>query len=254
MKRDTLSAIKFRGITSSVLSICCYLIIWACCELLHGITMSGFFAVAAAIVAVIFTSMSFKLSATKMISGISASKVFNTYRAMFFAYVIYAALLGAMLFYSLNYIGLDIWDYALQQNGSSFEGAFYCAMGALYAGLKHLSEIGKSQIMALWSTAIIMLALIVLWKRVATLYLLGKASGSKIFYICAVITLTWEALLKLLKILHVDKSWYGSAPARYAALMVILLSEILELIAWIRVKGISGAELWNKNLWTTPAK
>ena len=115
MKRDTLSAIKFRGITSSVLSICCYLIIWACCELLHGITMRGFFAAAAAIVAVIFTSMSFKLWASKMISDISASKVFNTYRAMFFAYVIYAALLGAMLFYSLNYTGLDIWDYALQQ-------------------------------------------------------------------------------------------------------------------------------------------
>ena len=127
-------------------------------------------------------------------------------------------------------------------------------MGALYAGLKHLSEIGKSPIIALWSTANIMLALIVLWKRVATLYLLGKASGSKIFYICAVITLTWEALLKLLKILDVDKSWYGSAPARYAAFTVIILSGILELIAWIRIKGISGAELWNKNLWTTPAK
>ena len=254
MNRNTLDAIKFRGITSRVLSICCYLIIWACCELLHDITMRGFFAAAAAIVAVIFTSMSFELSATKMISGISASKVFNTYRAMFFAYVIYAALLGVMLFYSLNYIGLDIWDYALQQNGSSFEGAFYCAMGALYAGLKHLSEIGKSQIMALWSTAIIMLALIVLWKRVATLYLLGKASGSKIFYICAVITLIWGALPKLIEILDMDKSWYGSAPACYTALAVILLSEILELIAWIRIKEISGAELWNKTLWTTPAK
>jgi len=254
MKRDTLSAIKFRGTTSSVLSICCYLIIWACCEFLHDITMRGFFAAATAIVAVIFTSMSFKLSATKIISDISASKVFNAYRAMFFAYAIYAALLGAMLFYSLNYTGLDIWDYALQQNGSSFGGAFYCVMGALYAGLEHLSEIGKSQIIALWSTTNIMLALIVLWKRVATLYLLGKASGSKIFYLCAVITLTWEALPKLLKMLDVDKSRYGSAPARYTALAVILLFEILELIAWIRIKGISGAELWNKNLWTTPAK
>ena len=255
MNRNTLDAIKFRGITSRVLSICCYLIIWACCEFLHDITMRGFFAAAAAIVAVIFTSMSFKLSATKMISDISASKVFNAYRAMFFAYVIYAALLGAMLCYSLNYIGLDIWDYALQQNGSSFEGAFYCVMGALYAGLEHIFEIGKSQIIALWSTANIMLALIVLWKWVATLYLLGKASGSKIFYICAVITLIWGALPKLFKILHVDQSWYGSAPARYAALTVILLSEILELIAWIRIKGISGAELfWNKNLWTPPAK
>ena len=254
MNPKILSAIKFRGITSSVLSICCYLIIWVCCEFWHDVEISKFLGVAAVIVAIIFASMIFKLSATKMISGISASKVFNTYRAMFFAYVIYAALLGAMLFYSLNYIGLDIWDYALQQNDSSFEGAFYCAMGALYAGLKHLSEIGKSQIIALWSTANIMLALIVLWKRVATLYLLGRASGSKIFHLCAGITLTWEALLKLLKILDVDKSWYGSAPARYAALTVILLSEILELIAWVRIKGISGAKLWNKNLWTTPAK
>lgn len=254
MKRDTLSAIKFRGITSSVLAICCYLIIWVCCELLLDVTMRGFFAVAAAIVTVIFTSMSFKLSATKIISDISASKVFNAYRAMFFAYAIYAALLGVMLFYSLNYTGLASWDYALQQNGSSFEEAFYCTIAALYVGLEHISEIGKSQIIALWSTANIMLALIVLWKRVATLYLLGKASGSKIFYICAGITLILEALLKLLETLHVDKSWYGSAPARYAALTVIILSEILELIAWIRIKGISGAELWNKNLWTTPAK
>ncbi|WP_298783022.1 hypothetical protein [uncultured Campylobacter sp.] len=254
MKRDTLSAIKFRGIASSVLSICCYLIIWACCELLHDITMRGFFAVAAVIVAIIFASMIFKLSATKMISDISASKVFNAYRAMFFAYVIYAALLGAMLFYSLNYTGLASWDYALQQNGSSFEEAFYCTIAALYVGLEHLSEIGKSQIMALWSTAIITLTPIVIFTRIYTPYLLGKASGSKIFYIYAVITLIWEALLKLLEILHVDKPWYGSAPARYAALAVIILSEILELIAWIRIKGISGAELWNKNLWTTPTK
>ncbi|WP_297916917.1 hypothetical protein, partial [uncultured Campylobacter sp.] len=156
--------------------------------------------------------------------------------------------------YRYNLMPTKSWDYALQQNGSSFEEAFYCTIAALYVGLEHLSEIGKSQIMALWSTANIMLALIVLWKRVATLYLLGKASGSKIFYLCAGITLIWEALLKLLEILHIDKSWYGSAPARYAALTVILLSEILELIAWIRIKGISGAELWNKNLWTTPAK
>ena len=44
----------------------------------------------------------------------------------------------------------------------------------------------------------------------------------------------------------------SSATAAYMVLAAILLSEILELIAWIRIKGISGAELWNKNLWTTP--
>lgn len=85
MKRDTLNAIKFRGITSNVLAICCYLIIWVCCEFLHGITMSGFFAATAAIIAVIFTSMSFKLSATKMISDISDSKVFRAYLINFIA-------------------------------------------------------------------------------------------------------------------------------------------------------------------------
>ena len=99
MNPKILNAIKFRGITSSVLVICTYLIIWICCEFLRGITMSGFFAAAAAIIAVIFTSMSFKLSATKMISDISASKVFNPYRAMFFAYVIYAALLWARCYF-----------------------------------------------------------------------------------------------------------------------------------------------------------
>jgi len=49
MNPKILSAIKFRGITSRVLAICTYLIIWACCEFLHGITMRVFFAAAAAI-------------------------------------------------------------------------------------------------------------------------------------------------------------------------------------------------------------
>ncbi|WP_297913715.1 hypothetical protein [uncultured Campylobacter sp.] len=89
MKRNTLDAIKFRGITSSVLSICCYLIIWACCELLRDITMIGFFTAAAVIVAVIFTSMVFKLSATKMISDISDSKVFRAYLINFIARVLW---------------------------------------------------------------------------------------------------------------------------------------------------------------------
>ena len=89
MKRNTLDAIKFRGITSSVLSICCYLIIWACCELLRDITMRGFFAAATIIVAVIFASMIFKLSATKMISDISDSKVFRAYLINFIARVLW---------------------------------------------------------------------------------------------------------------------------------------------------------------------
>ena len=104
MKRDTLNAIKFRGITSSVLSICCYLIIWACCEFLHDITMRGFFAAAAAIVAVIFTSMVFKLSATKMISDISDSKVFRAYLINFIARVLWTIVFISPLPYSMKII------------------------------------------------------------------------------------------------------------------------------------------------------
>ncbi|WP_298835013.1 hypothetical protein [uncultured Campylobacter sp.] len=102
MKRDTLNAIKFRGITSSVLAICTYLIIWVCCEFLHGITMRVFFAAAAAIVAIIFASMIFKLSATKMISDISASKVFRAYLINFIARVLWAIVFISLLPHSMN--------------------------------------------------------------------------------------------------------------------------------------------------------
>ena len=83
MKRDTLNAIKFRGITSGVLAICTYLIIWVCCEFWHDVEISKFLCVAAVIVAMIFASMIFKLSATKIISDISDSKVFRTYLITF---------------------------------------------------------------------------------------------------------------------------------------------------------------------------
>ncbi|MFC2528568.1 MAG: hypothetical protein ACFNVQ_05790, partial [Campylobacter sp.] len=102
MNPKILNAIKFRGITSSVLSICCYLIIWACCEFLHGITMRVFFAAAAAIVAIIFASMIFKLSATKMISDISASKVFRAYLINFIARVLWAIVFISLLPHSMN--------------------------------------------------------------------------------------------------------------------------------------------------------
>ena len=102
MNPKILNAIKFRGITSSVLAICTYLIIWVCCEFLHGITMSGFFAATAAIVAVIFTSMSFKLSVTKMISDISDSKVFRAYLINFIARVLWAIVFISLLPHSMN--------------------------------------------------------------------------------------------------------------------------------------------------------
>ncbi|WP_297902281.1 hypothetical protein [uncultured Campylobacter sp.] len=102
MNPKILNAIKFRGITSSVLAICTYLIIWVCCEFWHDVEISKFLGVAAVIVAIIFASMIFKLSATKMISDISASKVFRAYLINFIARVLRAIVFISLLPHSMN--------------------------------------------------------------------------------------------------------------------------------------------------------
>ena len=152
MKRDTLNAIKFRGITSSVLAICTYLIIWVCCEFLHGITMRVFFAAAAAIVAIIFASMIFKLSATKMISDISASKVFRAYLINFIARVLWAIVFISLLPHSMNnnIVSLETLDYTLHERGGSFVEAFYCILAAMAIGLNHSIEIKETQFVTIW--------------------------------------------------------------------------------------------------------
>jgi len=255
MNRNTLDAIKFRGITSRVLSICCYLIIWACCEFLHDITMRGFFAAAAAIVAVIFTSMVFKLSATKMISDISDSKVFRAYLINFIARVLWTIVFISPLPYSMNnnIVSLETLDYTLHEQGGSFVEAFYCILAAMAIGLNHSMEIKDTQFVTIWYVTITAFKIIDTIAPAIVYCYLGEATKSKIFYayawlyfICLVLVEIINSFIKLPEM--------SSATTAYMVLAVILLSEILELIAWIRIKGIPGAELWNKNLWTTPAK
>ena len=255
MKRDTLSAIKFRGITSSVLSICCYLIIWACCELLHDITMRGFFAVAAAIVAIIFASMIFKLLATKMISDTSYSKVFRAYLINFVARVLWAIVFISLLPYSMNnnIVSLETLDYTLHERGGSFVEAFYCILAATAIGLNHSMEIKEMQFVAIWYVTIMAFKIIGTIAPAIVYYYLGEATKSKIFYAYAWLYFISLVLVEIINS-FIKLPEMSSATAAYMVLAVIILSEILELIAWIRIKGISGAELWNKNLWTTPTK
>ncbi len=255
MKRDTLSAIKFRGITSSVLSICCYLIIWACCEFLHGITMRVFFAAAAAIVAIIFASMIFKLSATKMISDISASKVFRAYLINFIARVLWAIVFISLLPHSMNnnIVSLETLDYTLHERGGSFVEAFYCILAAMDIGLNHSIEIKETQFVTIWYVTITAFKIVSTIAPAIVYCYLGEATKSKIFYAYAWLYFISLVLVEIINS-FIKLPEMSSATAAYMVLAIILLSEILELIAWIRIKGISGAELWNKNLWTTPAK
>ena len=125
MNRDTLNAIKFRGITSSVLSICCYLIIWACCEFWHDVEISKFLGVAAVIVVIIFASMIFKLSATKIISDISDSKVFRTYLITFIARVLLTIMVIAFLLYAINIASSETLNYFFHSHRESFVDTFY---------------------------------------------------------------------------------------------------------------------------------
>lgn len=255
MKRDTLNAIKFRGITSSVLSICCYLIIWACCELLHDVTMSGFFAAAAAIVAVIFASMIFKLSATKMISDISDSKVFRAYLINFIARVLWTIVFISLLPYSMNnnIVSSETLDYTLHEQGGSFVEAFYCILAAMAIGFNHSMEIKETQFVTIWYVTITAFKIIGTIAPAIVYYYLGEAAKSKIFYAYAWLYFISLVLVEIINS-FIKLPEMSSATTAYIVLAIILLSEILELIAWIRIKGISGAELWNKNLWTTPAK
>lgn len=82
-------------------------------------------------------------------------------------------------------------------------------------------------------------------------YKLGKATTNKIFYFCGGLYFMYWILLNIMNV-FVNLPKMSNVTAVCIILIAIFLSEILELIAWIRIKGISGAELWNKNLWTPP--
>lgn len=255
MDPKILSAIKFRGIASCVLAICAYAVIWACCEFLRDITMRGFFAAVAVIVVIIFASMIFKLSATKIISGISASKVFSAYLTIFIVRVLWFIMCVALLPYSINnnIVNLETLDYTLHKQGGSFVEAFYCILAAMAMGINHLMEIKEMQFVTIWYVAITAFKIIGTIASVLAYYCLGEATKSKIFYAYA-----WLYFISLVLVEIIDSfiklPEMSSATAAYIVLAIILLAEILELIAWIRIKGIVGAEFWNKNLWTTPAK
>jgi len=255
MKRDTLNAIKFRGITSSVLAICTYLIIWVCCEFLHGITMSGFFAATAAIVAVIFTSMIFKLSATKIISDISDSKVFRTYLITFIARVLWTIMVIAFLLYAINIASSETLNYFFHSHRESFVDTFYSVIRTTQnIGFSYQNE---ATVIAIWGN--IFLVVIPALKTInyvvliLVYYKLGKAATNKIFYFCGGLYFIYWILLNIMNV-FVNLPKMSNVTAVCIILITIFLSEILELIAWIRIKGISGAELWNKNLWATPTK
>ena len=227
MKRDTLSAIKFRGITSSVLAICTYLIIWAC----------------------------FKLSATKMISDISASKVFRAYLINFIARVLWAIVFISLLPHSMNnnIVSLETLDYTLHERGGSFVEALYCILAAMAIGLNHSMEIKETQFVTIWYVTITAFKIIGTIAPAIVYYYLGEAAKSKIFYAYAWLYFIYLVLVEIINS-FIKLPEMSSATAAHIVLAIILLSEILELIAWIRIKGISGAELWNKNLWATPTK
>ena len=255
MNPKILNAIKFRGITSSVLAICTYLIIWVCCEFLHGITMRGFFAAAAVIIAIIFASMIFKLSATKIISDISDNKVFRAYLINFIARVLWAIIFISLLPHSMNnnIVSLETLDYTLHERGGSFVEALYCILAAMDIGLNHSMEIKETQFVTIWYVTITAFKIIGTIAPAIVYCYLGEATKSKIFYAYAWLYFIYLVLVEIINS-FIKLPEMSSATAAYIVLAVILLSEILELIAWIGIKGILGAELWNKNLWTTPIK
>ena len=217
--------------------------------------MSGFFAAAAVIIAIIFASMIFKLSVTKMISDISDSKVFRAYLINFIARVLWAIVFISLLPHSINnnIVSLETLNYTLHERGGSFVEAFYCILAAMATGLNHSMEIKETQFVTIWYVTITAFKIIGTIAPAIVYCYLGEATKSKIFYAYAWLYFISLVLVEIINS-FIKLPEVSSATAAYIVLAVILLSEILKIIAWIRIKEISGAELWNKTLWTTAAK
>ena len=150
----------------------------------------------------------------------------------------------SLLPYSMNnnIVSLETLDYTLHERGGSFVEAFYCILAAMAIGLNHSMEIKETQFVTIWYVTITAFKIVSTIAPAIVYCYLGEATKSKIFYAYAWLYFISLVLVEIINS-FIKLPEMSSATTAYIVLAIILLSEILEIIAWIRIKGISGAEL-----------
>jgi len=232
MDQEPLAEIKFRGIASNILLIGGCISIWALCEFCSRVWLAGFLTAVFFVCLVFLASMIFRLLAARQISKLSASKLFIKTSSALIAAALIAILWLSMALYSIKYVGFSAVEYAAAQIGGSFVDNAYSVIGAVANIFLNIRDTTLTIFLAVDS-----IFTIYFWLMLGTsYYLLGKDTQSKFFYPCAGLAFMRIALQ------FIDISPLNGSVTPYALLTIVLLIQICELAAWVKIKNIALAQ------------
>lgn len=232
MRQELLSEIKFRSIASNILLIGGCMSIWALCEFCSRVWLAGFLTAMFFVCLVFLASMIFRLLAARQISKLSASKLFIKTSSALIAAALIAILWLSMALHSINYVGFSAVEYAAAQIGGSFMDNTYSVIGAVANNFLNIRDTTLTIFLAVDS-----IFTIYFWLMLGTsYYLLGKDTQSKFFYPCAGLAFMRIALQ------FIDISPLNGSVTPYALLTIVLLIQICELAAWVKIKNIALAQ------------
>lgn len=232
MDQEPLAEIKFRGIASNILLIGGCMSIWALCEFCSRVWLAGFLTAVFFVCLVFLVSMIFRLLAARQISKLSASKLFIKTSSALIAAALIAILWLSMALHSINYVGFSAVEYAAAQIGGSFVDNAYSVIGAVANIFLNIRDTTLTIFLAVDS-----IFTIYFWLMLGTsYYLLGKDTQSKFFYPCAGLAFMRIALQ------FIDISPLNGSVTPYALLTIVLLIQICELAAWVKIKNIALAQ------------
>jgi len=232
MRQELLSEIKFRSIASNILLISGCMSIWALCEFCSRVSLAGFLTAVFFVCLVFLASMIFRLLAARQISELTASKLFIKTSSALIAAALIAILWLPMALYSIKYVGFSAVEYAAAQIGGSFADNAYSVIGAVANNFLNIRGTTLTIFLAVDS-----IFTIYFWLMLGTsYYLLGKDTQSKFFYPCAGLAFMCIALQ------FIDISPLNGSVTPYALLTIVLLIQICELAAWVKIKNIALAQ------------
>ena len=206
--------------------------IWALCEFCSRVWLAGFLTAMFFVCLVFLASMIFRLLAARQISKLSASKLFIKTSSALIAAALIAILWLSMALHSINYVGFSAVEYAAAQIGGSFMDNTYSVIGAVANNFLNIRDTTLTIFLAVDS-----IFTIYFWLMLGTsYYLLGKDTQSKFFYPCAGLAFMRIALQ------FIDISPLNGSVTPYALLTIVLLIQICELAAWVKIKNIALAQ------------
>lgn len=232
MDQKPLAEIKFRGIASNILLIGGCMSIWVLCEFCSRVWLAGFLTAVFFVCLVFLASMIFRLLAARQISKLSASKLFIKTSSALIVAALIAILWLSMALYSINQVGFSAVEYAAAQIGGSFMDNTYSVIGAVANIFLNIQGSALTIFLTIDS-----IFTIYFWLMLgASYYLLGKDTQSKFFYPCAGLAFMRIALQ------FIDISPLNGSVTPYALLTIVLLIQICELAAWVKIKNIALAQ------------